>query len=227
MSRRQLDNLSPDAARILRIWERSRPHAVEGADASRADSGSGWKRWRRPSRWAGRCSSRAGLDPPSAEDRGDEGAGVAPRCGRPCHAGGVGAGDSRLGPANAANVASPFSFPEAPALRAGRANHVAHIAGVAKPVALHILILKERQRDDKGSLVLACHVVALPRTAAVRRFAADGSFVVAGMGCAAVRKPSWVRGSASRAARFFQNAPMYPQTSRPPISSGSENTASG
>ncbi len=28
MSRRQLDNLSPDAARILRIWERSRPHAV-------------------------------------------------------------------------------------------------------------------------------------------------------------------------------------------------------
>ena len=50
MSRRQLDNLSPDAARILRIWERSRPHAVRGRDASRVNSGSGWKRWRQRER---------------------------------------------------------------------------------------------------------------------------------------------------------------------------------
>ncbi len=47
-------------------------------------------------------------------------------------------------PPNAANVSVTFFVPRLPALRAGRANHVAHIAGVAKPVALRILILKER-----------------------------------------------------------------------------------
>ena len=66
MSRRQLDNLSPDAARILRIWERSRPHAV------RALRQSGKLRERLEAVAAALETGRdmylrAGLDPQSAE----------------------------------------------------------------------------------------------------------------------------------------------------------------
>ena len=94
----QLDDLSPDAARILRIWRRSRPHAVMALRKS------GKLRERLEAVAAALETGRemylpAGLDPQSAEFEAMKDQGLPPRRLGPEHAGGVGPGDSRLGPA--------------------------------------------------------------------------------------------------------------------------------